>query len=74
MATAGIGPNMFLAKIALDNEGKKREPYIAHWDYDDVPAKLWSISPITKIWGIAEGTSDHLARIGIRSLYELAHD
>ncbi len=73
LATAGIGPNMFLAKIALDNEGKKREPYIAHWDYDDVPAKLWSISPITKIWGIAEGTSDHLARIGIRSLYELAH-
>jgi DNA polymerase V len=73
LATAGIGPNMFLAKIALDNEGKKHEPYIAHWDYEDVPTKLWSISPITKIWGIAGGTASHLARIGIRSLYELAH-
>lgn len=73
VATAGIGPNMFLAKIALDNEGKKHEPYIAHWDYDDVPTKLWHISPITKIWSIAEGTASHLARIGIRSLYELAH-
>jgi DNA polymerase V len=73
VATAGIGPNMFLAKIALDNEGKKREPYIAHWDYEDVPSKLWSITPITKIWSIAKGTADHLARIGIRSLYQLAH-
>ncbi|MFA6619525.1 MAG: hypothetical protein WCS90_00110 [Bacilli bacterium] len=27
VATAGIGPNVFLAKIALDNEGKKKPPY-----------------------------------------------
>lgn len=73
VATAGIGPNMFLAKIALDQEGKKREPYIAHWDYDDVPTKLWKVNPITDIWGIAGGTSSHLARIGIRSLKDLAH-
>jgi DNA polymerase V len=73
VATAGIGPNMFLAKIALDNEGKKKEPFIAHWDYQDVPTKLWTISPITKIWSINVGTASHLARIGIRSLFELAH-
>ena len=30
IATAGIGPNMFLAKIALDNEGKKKKPFLAH--------------------------------------------
>ena len=72
VATAGIGPNMFLAKIALDQEGKKHEPYIAHWDYEDVPTKLWKVNPITEIWGIAGGTSSHLARIGIHSLKELA--
>lgn len=72
-ATAGIGPNMFLAKIALDNEGKKRPPYIAHWTEKDVPTKLWSISPITEIWGISRGTEAHLKRIGIRSMKELAH-
>lgn len=71
-ATAGIGPNMFLAKAALDNEGKKKAPYIAHWDYKDVPTKLWKIHPITKIWSINVGTSRHLARIGIRSLKDLA--
>ncbi len=72
IATAGIGPNMFLAKAALDNEGKKKPPYIAHWDYKDVPTKLWKISPITKIWGISDGISSHLSRIGIHSLKELA--
>ncbi|MCR4562602.1 MAG: damage repair protein [Bacilli bacterium] len=72
-ATAGIGPNMFLAKIALDNEGKKKPPYIARWGYEDVPTKLWKIRPITKIWGIGQGISSHLERIGIRSLFELAH-
>ena len=64
---------MFLAKIALDNEGKKKEPFIAHWDYQDVPTKLWRISPITRIWSIAKGTARHLARIGIRNVYDLAH-
>lgn len=72
LATAGIGPNMFLAKAALDNEGKKHPPYLARWDYKDVPTKLWKISPITKVWSISTGTSSHLARLGIRSLRELA--
>lgn len=71
-ATAGIGPNMFLAKAALDNEGKKKPPYIARWDYKDVPTKLWKIIPITKIWGISNGISSHLSKIGIHSLKELA--
>ncbi len=73
IATAGIGPNMFLAKAALDNEGKKKPPYIAHWDYEDVKDKLWKIEPISKIWGISDGISAHLAKIGIRSLKELAY-
>lgn len=72
IATAGIGPNMFLAKIALDNEGKKKKPFLAHWTYEDVPTKLWKIKPIDKIWSIAEGTKSHLARIGINSLESLA--
>lgn len=72
VATAGIGPNMFLAKTALDQEGKKKPPYIARWDYSDVPTKLWRIHPITKIWGINVGIASHLSRIGIRDLKGLA--
>ncbi|MBP5092081.1 MAG: hypothetical protein J6328_05960 [Bacilli bacterium] len=72
IATAGIGPNMFLAKVCLDNEGKKRPPYIGRWRMEDVPTKLWGISDITKIWGISTGTERHLRRIGIRNIRELA--
>ena len=39
-ATAGIGPNMFLAKTCLDIEAKKKPPYIAYWHYEDVKKKL----------------------------------
>ncbi len=71
-ATCGMGPNMFLAKSCLDNEGKKRPPYRAYWGMKDVPSKLWAISPITKVWGINRGISSHLHRLGIRSLEALA--
>ena len=71
-ATCGMGPNMFLAKSCLDNEGKKRPPYRAYWGMEDVKTKLWSISPITKVWGINRGISSHLYRLGIRSLETLA--
>ncbi len=71
-ATCGMGPNMFLAKTCLDNEGKKHPPYRAYWGMNDVRTKLWSISPITRVWGINRGISDHLHRIGIRSLEALA--
>ena len=72
VATAGIGPNMFLAKLALDNEGKKKPPYLARWDYDDIETKLWKINPITNIWSINTGTASHLARIGIHTIEQLA--
>jgi len=72
IATAGLGPNMFLAKACLDNEGKKRPPFRAYWGQDDVPSKLWKIHPITKVWGIAGGISTRLSRLGIRSMEALA--
>lgn len=73
IATAGIGPNMFLAKLALDNEGKKQSPYLARWDFQDVPAKLWKMETITDIWGIGKRTAAHLQRIGIHNVKQLAH-
>lgn len=72
LSTAGIGPNMFMAKVCLDNEGKKVPPYYAVWTEKDVQAKLWGISPLTSIWGINVGISSHLERIGIRNMKALA--
>ena len=72
VATAGMGPNMFLAKCCLDNEGKKKPPYRAYWGNEDVPTKLWKIRPITKVWGISHGIQKRLAKLGIHNLESLA--
>ena len=72
LATAGLGPNMFMAKVCLDTDGKKRVPYLSRWTMQDVPTKLWKITPLTKIWGIGRGISSHLARLGIYNLESLA--
>ena len=72
VATAGLGPNMFLAKTCLDNEGKKNPPYCSRWGYEDVKTKLWAIPDLTNVWGISTGISTRLKRIGIRSLEALA--
>ena len=72
VATSGMGPNMFLAKVCLDNDGKKTAPYRGHWHQNDFKEKLWAVHPITEIWGISTGISSHLSRMGIRSLEALA--
>ncbi|AIO19052.1 DNA polymerase IV [Candidatus Izimaplasma bacterium HR1] len=72
-ATCGIGPNLLLAKIALDVESKKSPTFIAKWTYDDVPTKLWPISPISEMWGIGINMERNLNQLGIHSIYDLAH-
>lgn len=51
-ATCGIGPNMLLAKVSMDIEAKHNKDFIAKWTYEDIPNKLWKISPLSKMWGI----------------------
>lgn len=47
-STIGIGANLLLSKVAMDIEAKKSKDGIAHWTYDDIPEKLWSIRPLSK--------------------------
>ena len=72
-ATCGIGPNMLLAKISMDIEAKHNDDFIAKWDYDDIPTKLWSIAPLSKVWGIGPRMEANLNKMGIYSMYDLAH-
>src|SRR5574344_1470942 len=73
IATCGIGPNMFLAKVADDIEAKHNKDFIAEWWYKDVPTKLWPIKPISELWGIKTGYTAKLNALGIYSVYDLAH-
>ncbi len=72
VATAGIGPNMFLAKVAMDIDAKHQANNIAHWTYDDVPTKLWPITPLSKLWGIAKGYERKLNNLGLLSIGDIA--
>ncbi|MED3992242.1 DNA damage repair protein [Priestia aryabhattai] len=42
-ATAGIGPNLLLAKVSLDHKAKNSPRGVAYWRYEYLPFKLWSI-------------------------------
>lgn len=69
-SAVGVGPNMLLAKLALDLEAKKTG--YAVWGYEDVPTKLWPVAPLSKMWGIASRTEHTLNGMGIFSVGDLA--
>lgn len=71
-ATAGIGDNFFLSKVALDIYAKHEKDGIAVMHIEDVPTKLWPITPLRKIWGIGMGFETRLNRLGITTVEELA--
>ncbi|WP_077618698.1 DNA polymerase thumb domain-containing protein [Bacillus sinesaloumensis] len=67
----GIGPNMLMAKLCLDLEAKKKG--IAEWTYEDVPEKLWTVSPLREMWGIGRRVERTLNGMGITTVGQLAH-
>lgn len=71
--TIGIGDNMLLSKLALDNEAKRNADFIAEWRYQNVPQTIWKIENLTDMWGIGSRTEKRLHRLGIFSVYDLAH-
>lgn len=71
-ATCGIGPNMLLAKVAMDIEAKHNADCIAKWTKDDIKTKLWSIEPLSKMWGIGPRMEKRLNILGIKSIKDLA--
>lgn len=72
-ATAGIGTNLFLAKIALDITAKHVDNHIGILDEESFKATLWHHQPLTDFWNIGPGITHRLARYGIRDLYGVAH-
>ena len=73
VATAGIGENMLMAKLALDLDGKKKPPYIAMWTKKDIKEKLWKVTPLSKMWGISINYEKRLNSLGIYTVGELAN-
>ncbi|KRM30399.1 DNA-directed DNA polymerase [Agrilactobacillus composti DSM 18527 = JCM 14202] len=73
VTTVGMGPNMLLAKLALDNAAKEAAPWKAYWDYDQVADTVWQIPKLDAMWGIGSRYAKRLKALGIYSVYDLAH-
>lgn len=71
-STAGIGPNMLIAKVAMDIEAKHTKDNIAKWTYDDIETKFWPIAPLSKFWGIGKRMERNLNSLGIKTIGDLA--
>ena len=67
-ATAGIGTNMFLAKVALDITAKHVPDHIGMLDEETFKVTVQKHRPITDIWGIGVGTARRLERFGVYDL------
>ncbi len=76
-ATAGIGSNLFLCKVAMDIEAKHQQAdqdgvRIAELDEQTYREKLWSHQPLTDFWRVGCGIAEKLAGYGIRTMGDIA--
>jgi len=76
-ATAGIGTNLYLCKVAMDVMAKKvpadeKGVRIAQLDEMSYRRLLWSHKPITDFWRIGRGYRDRLASLGLYTMGDVA--
>lgn len=71
-ATAGVGTNLYLAKIALDITAKHSPDFIGVLDEKSYTEKLWDHRPITDFWRIGKGTARNLESLGIYTMRQIA--
>lgn len=76
-ATAGIGTNMYLCKIAMDIVAKHIEPdkngvRIAELDEMSYRRLLWNHKPLTDFWRVGRGYSKKLEKIGLYTMGDIA--
>ena len=76
-ATAGVGTNLYLCKIAMDIVAKKCEPdengvRIAELDEMSYRRELWEHRPLTDFWRIGRGYSKKLEEYGLYTMGDIA--
>lgn len=71
-ATAGIGTNLYLAKIALDITAKHVKDNIGFLNEELYRKTLWQHKPLTDFWRVGAGTAKRLAGFGILTMGDIA--
>ena len=72
-ATAGIGTNMYLAKIALDILSKHNKSHIGYLNEDLYKEKLWEHTPLTDFWQIGRGIEARLHKHHLKTMKDVAN-
>lgn len=76
-ATAGIGTNLYLCKVAMDIEAKNMEAdengvRIAELDEMSYRRKLWNHQPLTDFWRVGRGYAKKLNEVGLFTMGDIA--
>ncbi|MBZ2175600.1 DNA methylase [Schnuerera sp. xch1] len=76
-ATAGIGTNLYLAKIAMDIQAKRisideNGVQIAELDEMSYRRLLWSHRPLTDFWRVGKGYARRLEKEGLYTMGDIA--
>ena len=76
-ATAGIGSNLYLAKVAMDIEAKHIQPdkngvRIARLDEMSYRRNLWAHRPLTDFWRVGRGYAKKLEQQGLYTMGDIA--
>ncbi len=76
-ATAGIGTNLYLCKVAMDIVSKHVAPdengvRIAQLDEKSYRQQLWSHRPITDFWRVGQGYRRRLEEVGLFTMGDIA--
>lgn len=76
-ATAGIAPNLYLCKVAMDIVAKhvpadKDGVRIAHLDEISYRKELWNHRPLTDFWRIGKGTEKRLEKNFLFTMGDIA--
>ncbi|MBQ4584506.1 MAG: DNA methylase [Bacilli bacterium] len=76
-ATAGIGTNMYLAKVAMDITAKKMKPNkygvrIAKLDEKSYKEQLWDHKPLTDFWRVGKGYEKKLEENNMFTMGDIA--
>ena len=71
-ATAGVGTNLYLAKIAMDIVAKHVDDHIGILDEFSYREQLWEHTPLSDFWRIGSRTERKLAGYGIHTMGDIA--
>lgn len=76
-ATAGVGSNLYLCKVAMDIGAKHAPPdengaRIAELDEMSYRRTLWEHEPITDFWRVGRGYAERLASVGLYTMGDVA--